>query len=144
MKKYLILLLVVVSATSTMFLTGCDSNEETAAEKQLKLLLTGKPWVIESVTVDNVDESDLFTDLELTFADGTLSTSNGVPVWEESDTWEFTDSQATAFTRGDGVEVTIDQLTKTKLVLTLTWDQTTIGGGRTESIEGEHTFTFGL
>jgi len=45
--------------------------------------------------------------------------------------------------RGDGLSMTLTELTASKLVLTLSWSETTLGGGRINSVEGNNTFTFG-
>ncbi len=35
------------------------------------------------------------------------------------------------------------EISATKLVLALAWTKTTLGGGRVESVAGQHVFTFG-
>jgi len=142
MKKYSLLYCVVAALLFTVtILAGCD-DEVPASEKQTNLLLAGQPWVIENLTVDGVDKTNLYPSLKLTFAKQTYSSEGGEPVWPASNTWSYTNATATAFTRGDGVEVLIESVTSSSLVLKLSWDETTIGGGRGESIEGDHVFTF--
>lgn len=38
--------------------------------------------------------------------------------------------------------VTIESLTDTQLIISLHWDETTLGQGRVRSVEGDHTFEF--
>jgi hypothetical protein len=63
-------------------------------------------------------------------------------VWPASGTWVFADGNAKTITRSDNLAVTITEVTDTKLVLTLTWATTTLGGGRVESVKGINVFTF--
>jgi hypothetical protein len=63
-------------------------------------------------------------------------------VWP-SGSWSFTDANATAFNRGDGISVQLTTLTETSLVMSLAWNKNTLGSGRVESIKGQHVFTMG-
>jgi hypothetical protein len=105
------------------------------------LTASGTTWKMQDVKVDGVDKSSLFTGLTLKFTAGSYSTTNGGPVWPASGTWTFTSDQATTIRRNDNIEVQV-QVTATSLKLTLAWDKDTIGPGRTESVSGQHVFTF--
>jgi hypothetical protein len=146
MKKYsyfLSALSIALLYTSVLLFSSCGGDDDpTAQEKAMKLLVG--TWTVNSVTVDGVNHSDLFTGFTITFTDNppAYSTANGGLVWDEpGGNINFTNANATAFNRGDGKEVTISSLTSNSLVLKLNWDKTTFGGGRTESVSGEHTFT---
>jgi hypothetical protein len=123
---------------------ACDSAEtpSTQTEKERVLeLLKGSAWKAQTVEVDNTDQSDLFENFTLTIAPTSFTSSNGSPVWPTSGTWSFTNETATRISRSDGVEVRIIGVTESELILELNWSETTLGGGRTASIEGVHTFT---
>jgi hypothetical protein len=48
--------------------------------------------------------------------------------------------KATMFRRDDGVTVNLAEVTDTSLRMSLTWNKTTFGGGRSGSIQGKHEF----
>jgi hypothetical protein len=108
---------------------------------QIKAKMTAATWVIQSVTVDGVDKTDIYKNLTLKFTATTYTTTNGAPVWPASGTWSFTNETGTTVKRDDNTEITVEA-TDTSLKLGLTWSQTTVGPGRTESVEGQHVFTF--
>jgi hypothetical protein len=121
--------------------------EPTQVEKVTAMLTeeggTWTPSGSAGITVDGVDvTSDLFEGFAITFGESTFTTTGTTPVWLRTDTWEFTDESATAFTRGqDGKTVTITTISDTQLKLTLEWDQTTYEeGGRKRSIPGTYQF----
>src|SRR5882672_7768402 len=120
---------------------SCKENEETAPNETLALLSSGT-WHIANVTVDGVIRNDLFTGFTLTFSHEAYASTGGHPVWSASGTWAFANSTSSAITRDDGTVVTITSLTGTNLKLTLQCDQTTLGGGRIDSISGEYIFEF--
>ena len=119
----------------------CKENEETTPNETLALLSSGT-WHIVNVTVDGVNRNDLFTGFTLTFSPEAYTSTGGEPIWTPSGTWAFVNSTTSTITRDDGIVVTITSLTDTNLKLTLQWDQTTLGGGRIDSIRGEHAFEF--
>lgn len=144
MKKYSHLvypltLLVLVGISS--LLSSCKDEEPSEREKT-ETLLTSGTWTMSNVTVDGVNKNDLFTGFTLTVGKNTYTASNGTPVWSNSGTWQFVEGSASALVRDDQVVVSITSLTESALTLTLTWDKTTFGNGRSYSVSGEHTFEF--
>jgi hypothetical protein len=137
-----IILLTIVSIGSLSTISGCKRDDDpSATQVALKKLTTGM-WQINQVTVDGVDQSSLFTGMTLQFSSTTYSTTNGGPMWAASGTWTFSDKTGKLITRDDGLQLTITSLTKSELIFTIPWDETTYGGGRKRSIEGTHTFKF--
>jgi len=137
--------LLTITLVSLGSMASCDGDEFSPAE-QMKRLLIGngsKTWKIQSVTIDDTDQTIQFTGMTMKFSDDAYFTTDGGLVWPSSDTWEFTDLQAIAFYRSDGIEVQIET-SGDRLLLSLDWTKTTYGGGRTASIAGEHIFEFGL
>ena len=133
----LVFLCIVLAAVSCKQ----DDPELTESERVTSLLILG-PWKVQTVTVGGVDKTPEFTGLQLAFTASSFMATNGHLVWPASGTWAFTSDNATAFNRNDNVTVTIDEVTDTKLVLSLTWAGTTYGPGRVTSVAGEHKFTF--
>ncbi len=133
---------VVMAAILTI--SSCGSDTPTMSKQdEVKAKLIASAWNVGSVTVDGTDQSDVYPDLKLTFTSSGFTSLNGGAIWPASGTWTFTSADAAAFTRNDGLVVTIQEVTATSLKLALVWDKTTIGPGRIGSVEGQHVFTFG-
>jgi hypothetical protein len=143
------LLLSSLFIATVVVMTGCDDGPTlTKVERATKLLTQdGGTWspADASITMDGLDVTDeFFTGFSITFGEGTFTTSGTTPMWLREDTWSFKDETATVIVRGqDNKELTVVELTKTKLVVTLTWDQTTTAeeGGRKRSLPGTYQFT---
>ena len=131
--------LVVLIATFTF--SGCGSKDPSPKETTRNLLINGT-WKINSVKVDGVDKTSLFTGMIITFNEHDYNAVNGGPIWGTSQSWAFIDNSAKSFSISSGVEVRILELTSSLLKVELTWDKTTIDGGRTNSVEGLHEFQF--
>jgi hypothetical protein len=80
--------------------------------------------------------------MTITFTETDYTAVNGGPIWGSSQSWSFIDNSAKSFSISSGVEVDIIELTGTSLIIELTWDKTTLDGGRTKSVEGRHEFIF--
>src|SRR5689334_15702492 len=111
---------------------------QTPAQKATALL-TASAWTMQSLTIDGASDDTFFKGLAITFTGSDFSAQNGEPVWPASGTWDFTDTNATSIKRDDGIVVSIDNLSKTDMQLSLEWTQTTTGG-RVGSIAGKHVF----
>ena|SRR5688572_10836736 len=123
---------------------GDDDPKPVESEKEkVTKLMTGSSWKIQTTTVGGVVHNELFQNFSITFNTTGFSTTNGDPVWPSSGTWSFTDDTAKAFTRSDGIVVTIEEISESGLVLSLTWTKTTLSGGRENSIAGKNVFSFG-
>lgn len=125
-------------------IAGCDKSspapEPTEAEKVTTILKSGT-WKIFTVTVDDT-QSDLYDNMTLSFTNSGYNTTNAAPVWPASGTWSFTNDSGKILKRDDGVLITIDAVTEDGLVLSLSWSKTTLGKGRTASVNGKHVFVF--
>ena len=142
MKKILLAFsLSVVFAASISTLTSCE-DDPTAVEKNRKILTTGGPWSVESVTVDGADQTTVYDGLELTFANTTFSTVGGGVIWPASGAWDFSDKSAKTIIIDNDLSVEINEISQKKLVLELVWDKTTFGAGKKSSLSGSHAFTF--
>jgi hypothetical protein len=123
--------------------SSCDDDDkQTDTQHALSILLSGKPWTVESVDVDGTDKTSVYEDLQITFTENTFTTTGGGSVWPASGTWQFSDETAKIIKRGDDVLVTIDELADKKVALSLTSEETTLGEGRGKGVAGDHTFTF--
>jgi hypothetical protein len=147
MKRNLIcVLLSSLILYTTLTVTSCKDDDPSATETSLNHL-TAHNWNLIKVTVDGVDKTSLFTGLALQWnKNQTFDVTSGGVIWPSSGTWSFTDgSGKTLFvslnSTGDA-EVTIETLNNTSLIISLHWDETTLGHGRVRSVEGDHVFEF--
>lgn len=140
-----IVYILIIIATG---LVSCNDDDEATPvdSAQLKAEVTAQlsesTWNVQTVTVDRLDQNDLFEGFSLSFGDGTFTSQNGGEVWPASGTWQFANEEATAIVRDDDTVINILTLNDFALVISLSWSENTIGLGRTNSISGEHVFTF--
>ena len=141
---YSILATTLVIGT-LLLISSCGGDppapQETEVEKATKLL-TGT-WTVQSVTVDGTDRTSVYKDVRITFSGTSLTATNGGQVWPATTTWRFADEAAKTISRGDGLTISVNELTSNKLVVAFPWAKGTLGGGRAESVAGQHVFTFG-
>lgn len=133
-----ILSAVILTAVITV-ISSCGPQPVSEEEKVRTMLMSGT-WQIQDVTVDGVNKNSLFDGFTIKFNEATYTTTNGGPVWPASGTWHV--STPTTIVHNGGDVISISSITENSLVLTLEWDETTLGGGRTQSVSGSHTFTF--
>jgi len=129
----------------TLFLQSCgDGGDpppgETEAQRVTNLLTSGQ-WSVQSVLVNATDQTTVYKDLKVTFGATNYTSTGGYPVWPALGTWKFKDETAKVIDRNDGVSITVTEITSNKLILGLTWNKTTVNGGRTGSVAGQHVFT---
>ncbi|MCH7400417.1 hypothetical protein ACFOUP_08005 [Belliella kenyensis] len=115
-----------------------DVSKEDLNEKYLK----SGTWKLERATVDNVNQTNTYKDLTLNFSTSIYNSTNGRIIWPEEGSWEFIGSDKTVIKRGDGLEITIQNITAEKMILSFNWDHTHIDTGRSNAISGFHIFEF--
>jgi hypothetical protein len=137
--KIMTALLVAVFAGT--LLISCKKDTESATEINTKIL-SSHSWNLQSLKVDGVDQTSLYTSMVLSFAEGSYTTTKGLPVWAANGTWAFSTDDGLMITRDDKVLITIVEIGDEKLILNLIWNKTTYKAGRLNSIAGQHQFTF--
>lgn len=139
-----------------VLITACGGDDgpgtppPTEAELRTEILTAGTgKWNIPAagaVTIgegaNTIDATNLFENFSITFTQTGYTTTGDTPVWARSGTWSFTNDAGTVFKREDNVEVTIIEISKTAMKLSLQWNQTTYEDGRSNSLAGKHVFTF--
>lgn len=146
--KIVVVCYVIAIGAFAFQLQSCGSKgdptpAETPAQKNQKILTsTTGVWTMQSVTVDDVDKTSIYSGLKLTFSNTGFTTVNGGVVWPASGTWKFSDDTGKTIERGDGLLIGVDEIQSNSLTLSLTWTQTTFGPGRVESTAGKHRFKF--
>ncbi|MBT1698875.1 hypothetical protein KK083_18420 [Fulvivirgaceae bacterium PWU4] len=118
--------------------SGCNKDEGESARARTERLLKSASWKLNKVTVDGVDQTNLYTGMILTAGVGTYTAQNGDPVWPSTGTWKLIDDKT--IDRDNGVTVTIEKLDENVLTLSLVWNKTTYGAGRQQSVSGNHVF----
>lgn len=142
--RVMISLSVLACAFVVLQSCGGGSSDPAPSEAQrVTGLMTASPWKIQSVTVDGTNQNSMFPSTNLTFTSTSYTSTGGGLVWPASGTWSFQSGSTTVFVRSDNMPVTIESISATAMTLSLTWSSTTLGGGRTESLQGKHVFTFG-
>jgi hypothetical protein len=143
-KKKFLAATAAMILSSFLLICSCGGGGDSGGPvtPDVAAMLRSGTWKVKTVTVDGTNQIGLFTGLTLTFSSSAFSAANGNPVWPTTGTWTLNDA-GTIITRGDGLTVTINNVTETALGLSLVWSKTTLGGGRAESVEGTHLFTFG-
>ena len=147
MKTNMNCVVLSIFITYALFLAmSCRDDDPQATETNLQRLAAHK-WKLISVTVDGVDKTDLFTGLTLQWSqDKTFVATNGGEMWPSNGTWSVTDDSGktllVSLNDPDHVEVTIQTLDDSTLVISLHWNKTTLGSGRASSIAGDYVFEF--
>jgi hypothetical protein len=146
MKNTMRIFIHVLAVSLLVGFASCDpvppTPEPTEAEKRTTILTTGGTWNLQSVTVNNVDQTEVYEGLTLSFSSSGYTATNGGTIWPTSGSWDFTNDAGTTISRSDDLEISVTEITQSKLVLGLSWSTTTLGPGRTNSLAGAHVFTF--
>jgi hypothetical protein len=135
---------IMVLCVCAWFLIQCKPDQP-VSEKELHqaLISSGNgQWFLENLTVDGMDETGMFAGLVITFTETNFTAVNGLPIWPESGSWLFTDESGKTILRDDQVSITVVEISESRLRLELQWDKKTYSGGRTNSLKGDHLFTF--
>lgn len=146
MKSLIYIFLSAFALSATLTIMSCKDDDPGATETNLNHL-TAHNWNLIKVTVDGVDKTSLFTGLALQWnKNQTFGVTSGGVIWPSSGTWSFTDGSGktlfVSLNSIDDAEVTIETLNNTSLIISLHWDETTLGHGRVRSIEGDYVFEF--
>jgi len=103
------LLMSLLCVLSLFMLTNCGKETPlTEAEKVTAVLASGQ-WKMNSALVDGTDQSSVYQGLTLNFTATGFTSTNGEPIWPATGTWQFTNDNARAMKRNDGVEVSINE-----------------------------------
>lgn len=150
MKIFSRLPFLLVLAVGIMVL-GCKKSKDDEVDPEQetidKLSFT---WQSSAVTLDGDDRTADFTGFTLTITNGKQYQAANVDalyqsVWPSSGTWDFKDSGSaipdlTTVIRDGSLEISIDLLTETEMILSFTF--VTGGLEGTTSTEGNYIFSF--
>lgn len=160
--KSLRLLLTIVSVGALMLYSNCGGKKKTERPiQEVQLEKLSKTWKVTAVTLDGVDKTADYKTASSTFTLGITGTvgassfaytATGRPAlsaWKSGGTWAFGTDPATQIVRdpdnaADKLDMTYS-VTETTLQLTFTFNNANGGyPGRTEVVNGQWVFTFGL
>lgn len=125
--------------------SSCKDDEgqpAPTAQEEATAKLTSSPWKLDRVTVDGINQTDVYKNLTVSFTGSAFSSTNGGVVWPANGSWTFQNQEATLIKRSDDVEITIQTLTDQSLMLSFYWEKNTLRNARVSSIQGQHVFTF--
>jgi PBP1b-binding outer membrane lipoprotein LpoB len=129
---------MVAILLAAAFISGC--HDEPSVSEKVEGMLVSVTWNKPVVTIDGIDQSNLYQDFTITFTKTNYSTSGGSPLWPTSGTWKFTDETAKAIRLDENKEVQINEITETNLELAIQNDNTTFKSGRINSVKGINKF----
>ena len=119
-------------------LAGCKKDEGVDLQEQ-RIDELSATWQVNNVINDATDVTDQFTGFTLTIEALTFTTQNGGNAWPSSGNYSFASGTVDKIIRNDGVEVAIDEITDTSLVLS--FQVSSLPGGRAAGITGNFTFS---
>ena len=137
--QYKTTLFLLVALCMTAMATGCGGDDPSLEELTLNDL--SATWQVNNVENDDLDVSDQFNGFMLTVnRDGTFSTTNGSNPWPAQGTYEFSDETIRHIRRDDGVNITIQTLTPTRLTLSFSMTDVRGEANNTDGITGAFIF----
>ena len=121
------------------FTFSCKKKTPEPDQKTIQLGKLSASWSLTQVMNDNLDVTDQYTGFTLTIDQLTYTTQQGGNPWPSSGTYDFKGDDLSVLVRNDGAELTIDELTSSTLILSFNY--TSLSGGRTAGVTGDFTFS---
>jgi hypothetical protein len=148
--KHLPLPIVLFGAIilSLTLLSACSDNSAVppSDEENLIQLITSGTWILESVTIDGVEEPNLFKGMTLNMTRSTYSVVNGGKIWDKTNSWYPHSSSGKQYIYFSNLTmafpVEIEHINQETLSFSFHWNTTSLAGGREKSLEGDHVFVF--
>ncbi|MCC5930777.1 MAG: hypothetical protein JJU28_16150 [Cyclobacteriaceae bacterium] len=146
--KYVKLITLITVIAGFVVFNGCGgSGGDDPSVREINTgILTSKTWTVNTVTVPagTATEGSAWNNFTVTFNPTNMTTTNhptgAEVVWPTGITWTFKDDEARVIVRGDGVDMTINTISESSLVLTFTMPDNTQIAGRTAGLGGQYTF----
>ena len=138
------LLAMATIVLSIFTFSNCDNKDEPSlTEQQIYLERLSKTWVVDEVTLDDVDVTEYFNNMSLTIqGDRTYIVTNSQPkVWPASGDFtleKIAGDEHFRFIRNDGIEIIVASLTASQITFTFQYDA---AAARTKGISGMYRFT---
>lgn len=142
MNKIKLIFSLVAIAMAVAGMLSCESEKDGEPDAQAELLksLAGT-WTVHSVLKDNVDVTDAFAGMAITFsADKKFTVTAPVsPIWPASGTFTLAKTSSWfEILREDGVDITISNLQPNVLILSFDY---VASNARQQSVSGEFIFS---
>lgn len=142
MKNILLKTLVILCCIGLInYLSGCKSDDDGPSAESIRLQELSATWGLGSVTNDGNDVTNQFIDFSLTIDQFSFTTQNGGNAWPANGTFTYVlvENDIKILERSDGVDVFLDQISNDDL--RLSFQITTLPGGRQEGITGQFIFS---
>ena len=119
--------------------SSCKNDDDVVDPITEKINELSANWQLGNVTNDNTNVSDQYSGFTLTIDNFNFKTQNGGNPWPNFGSYDFKDNDLSVIVRNDGIEMTIDELTTTFLVLSFRFNA--LPGGRVTGLTGNFTFS---
>jgi hypothetical protein len=126
-----------------LLISACGGDDKETAEQAFLKQIAGN-WRMTKADFDGKDVMASFAGLALSVSTSkAISVQNSIPpMWQPSSTFILEKSGSSfALRRNDGLLISVDQVTDTKLILSFLYDAIAMGG-RVGSVTGGFTFEF--
>lgn len=140
-KNFKILATVLVLLSSIHFISGCKNDDDHPTPEQQRISDLSSTWILGSVENDDNDVTNQFNGFSLVVDQTSFTTQNGGNAWPAngSFTYVLVENDIKILERNDGVEISVDKLSNDEL--RLSFQITTLPGGRQEGITGQFIFS---
>jgi hypothetical protein len=130
---------IIVLILCSLSIVACSDSETKSEEEVFLSKLTADTWILSNAVVDNKSVTGAFDALALTFTKSTISAVNAVPpIWQNASFEIEKSGDVFIILRSDGINVTVKELTASKLLLELQFS----AGSKVTSVSGKYTFEF--
>ena len=115
--------MICAIALSMFSLLGCGGGPEPETDQQKASNNLSGSWKLSggSIKVDGKDESNQYLGFILSFTKTSYTTKNGGKLFKASGTWKWKDAKTDKLITLGTKEITITELTESKLVFTFTF-----------------------
>ena len=132
-------LMICAIALSMFSLLGCGGGDEPETAQQIASKKLPGSWKLSggSIKVDGKDESNQYPGFTLSFTKTDYTTSNGGKLFKASGIWNWKDGKTDKLITLGKKEITITELTESKLAFTFTF----AGASEAAGIVGSYVVT---
>jgi hypothetical protein len=131
---------------ASLVLTSCGGSDEEVIDPKIEVAgkLKAHEWKLSSVSVGGIDKTEIYEGMTINFATSGYTAASSNPIFLPSGSWSVESETKLKITPAgeEPRELTIIEITDSSLKISVEWDETTMGGGRPESLEGNHIFHF--
>ncbi|MEQ8363404.1 MAG: hypothetical protein RIF39_09720 [Cyclobacteriaceae bacterium] len=128
---------LIILFSFQLFLASCKKDDPDPVDQRINELTA--TWKVNTVENDNVDVTQQYEGFTLTISGQNYTTTNGRNPWPDAGTYEINAEELSTLRRSDGINITVDKVTADELILSFNFS--TLAGGRTKGVTGNFTFS---